>query len=321
MLNIGLISLISIDFLLLAYGKIRFYLKVIQVMNIKDSIEKIKNNTPPVQQEQDILDCKDGKEQVDEKHKGLPSRIFSWILKVFLTLLKVLGALILIILALGLIAFSVGLATASIWGTIFLAAYKGPVYAVVFLILINVVYFLLGLGLHFRLKIAKTTTQKVLIMDAIQFSMLSLLLYLAAFGYPIVVNSLITIPFQWGIVLNNFVSIMLPMLFYALIITNIFALVIRLRNMIIKDRDKHKVIRLHQLLFIFIASCFFGIIYITDIDFSFMSDLERSMYLETLEIVKWIITSAFIPLFLYSLNNYKKEKPLSRRIRRRTSSR
>ncbi len=321
MLNIGLISLISIDFLLLAYGKIRFYLKVYQVVNFKDLVGKFKNNTPPVQQEQDVLDCEDGKEQVDEKHKGLPSRIFSWILKAFLTGLKVLGALILITIGLGIIGFTIGFATVSIWGTILLAIYKSSVFAVVFLLGIITLYFLIGLWMHKKLRVTKTQTQKVLIMDAIQFSMLSLLLYLAAFGYPIVVNSLITIPFQWDIVLNNFVSIMLPMLFYALIITNIFALVIRLRNMIIKDRDKHKVIRLHQLLFIFIASCFFGIIYITDIDFSFMSDLERSMYLETLEIVKWIITSAFILLFLYSLNNYKKEKPLTRRIRRRTSSR
>lgn len=30
-----------------------------------------------------------------------------------------------------------------------------------------------------------------------------------------------------------------------------------------------------------------------------MNDLERSMYLQTLEVVKWIVTSVFIPLFIY----------------------
>ena len=42
-----------------------------------------------------------------------------------------------------------------------------------------------------------------------------------------------------------------------------------------------------------------------------MNDLERSMYLQTLEVVKWIVTSVFIPLFLYTLSNLKKEKLVS----------
>ena len=321
MLNIGLISLISIDFLLLAYGKIRFYVKVFKVLKIKDLAKKFKNNIPAIPQEEDVLDTEDEKELVDEEHKLLFLRIISWILKLLLFVLKLIGALILIAIAVGIVVILIGFATSSIWGTILLAIYKNSVYAVLFLLGINALYFLTELWMHKKIGIAKKQTQKVLIMDVIKFSMLALLLYLATFGYPIVANSLIIIPFQWDIVLNNFVSIILPMLFYALIITNIFALIIRFRNMIIKDREKHNIIRLHQLLFIFIASCFFGIIYLTDIDFGFMSELERNMYLQTLEIVKWIITSAFIPLFLYSLNNYKKVKPSTKRIRRRTSSR
>jgi hypothetical protein len=90
--------------------------------------------------------------------------------------------------------------------------------------------------MHKKIGVTKKQTQKVLIIDAIQFSILALLLYLAAFGYPIVVNNLIILPFQWDIVLNNFVSIILPTLFYALIITIIFALIIRFRDMIIKDK-------------------------------------------------------------------------------------
>ena len=309
MLNTGLIVLISIDFLLLTYGKIRFYVKAFKVLKFKDLAGKFKNNSPSVQQEKDIPDIEDGKEQIDEKHKTLPLRIIFWILKALLFVLKLIGALVLMVIAIGIVIIIIGFATSSIWGTILLALYKSSVYAVLFLLGINTLYFLAGLWMHKKVRVTKKQTQKVLIMDAIQFSMLALLLYLAAFGYPIVVDSLIIIPFQWDIVLNNFVSIILPMLFYALIITNVFALIIRFRNMMIKDREKHKIIRLHQLLFIFIASCFFGIIYLTDIDFGFMSELERNMYLQTLEIVKWIITSAFIPLFLYSLNNYKKAKP------------
>lgn len=52
-----------------------------------------------------------------------------------------------------------------------------------------------------------------------------------------------------------------------------------------------------------------------------MNDVERTMYLQTLEVIKWIVTSAFIPLFLYTLNNYKRTtviaKPKSRRRYRR----
>ena len=121
--------------------------------------------------------------------------------------------------------------------------------------------------------------------------MLSLLIFLAAFGYPLDVDSMIVIPFEWNITLNNLLSIVIPMLFYALLITNIFALVIRFKNIFTKDVNKHRIIRLHQLLFIFIASCFFRILYITDTDLSFMTELERTMYLQTLEVVKRIITS------------------------------
>lgn len=86
---------------------------------------------------------------------------------------------------------------------------------------------------------------------------------------------------------------------------------IRVNNLFTKNKEKQKIIRLHQLLFIFIASCFIGILYITDIDLGFMSDLERSMYFQTLEVVKWIVTSVFIPLFLYTLNNLKSKKTVS----------
>ncbi len=152
--------------------------------------------------------------------------------------------------------------------------------------------------------------------------MLSLLIFLAAFGYPLDVDSMIVIPFEWNITLNNLLSIVIPMLFYALLITNIFALVIHFKNIFTKDVNKHRIIRLHQLLFIFIASCFFRILYITDTDLSFMTELERTMYLQTLEVVKRIITSVFIPLFLYTLNNFKNiTNVVVKRSRRRTSTR
>ncbi len=186
----------------------------------------------------------------------------------------------------------------------------------------RVINFLLGLGMLKLAKFDKERKQRILIMDAIQFTMLSLLIFLAAFGYALDVNSMIVIPFDWDITLNNLLSIIIPMVFYALLITNLFALVIRFKNIFTRDVKKHNVIRLHQLLFIFIASCFFGILYITDIDLSFMTELERTMYLQTLEVVKWIITSVFIPLFIYTLNNFKKSiNKTIKRPRKRTSGR
>jgi hypothetical protein len=121
---------------------------------------------------------------------------------------------------------------------------------------------------------------------------------------------MVRIPYEWNIVFNNFASIMVPMMFFSMIIVNVLALAYRFKNIFTKDRNKHKLIRAHQLIFIFIAACFIGIVYITDIDLTFMSELERTMYLQTLEVVKWIVTSAFIPLFIYILNNYKKLKDI-----------
>lgn len=31
-----------------------------------------------------------------------------------------------------------------------------------------------------------------------------------------------------------------------------------------------------------------------------MNEIERTMYLQTLEVVKWVVTSVFIPLFIYT---------------------
>lgn len=323
MLNIGLIILISIDFMLLFIGKIIFYLHAFKVFSFKDFIQKIQSAVPDKnkkeEQEEDITD---NASEVDEKKRNLLQKIWHGFLQGLLFILKLIGAIILIGLGLVIIVISIGIPTASIWGTILITVYYGLLYAVLFMFGMRLINFFLGLWMLKLAKVDKKRTQRILIMDAIQFSMICLLIFLAAFGYPLDVFSMIVIPFEWNISLNNLLSIVIPMLFYALLITNIFALTIRFKNIFTKDINKHKIIRLHQLLFIFIASCFFGILYITDIDMSFMTDLERSMYLQTLEVVKWIITSVFIPLFIYTLNNFKKTtnkvfKRPTRRTRRR----
>jgi len=323
MLNIGLIVLISIDFMLLFIGKIIFYLHAFKVFSFKDFIQKIQSAVPDkIKNEEQEEDLTDNAIEVDEKKRHLSQKLWHGFLQVLLFILKLTGAIVAIGLGLVIIVISIGMPTASIWGTILIAIYFELLYAILFLFAMRLINFLLGLGLLKLAKVDKKRTQRILIMDAIQFTMLSLLIFLAAFGYPLDVESMIVIPFEWNITLNNLLSIVIPMLFYALLITNIFALAIRFKNIFTKDVNKHRIIRVHQLLFIFIASCFFGILYITDIDLSFMTELERTMYLQTLEVVKWIITSVFIPLFIYTLNNFKKTtnkvfKRPTRRTRRR----
>lgn len=315
MLNIGLIVLLSIDFLLLFIGKIVFYLNVFKVFSFRDFINKIQSSIPDKKRnETPVNDKIDEHEIIEIKKEPFLRKSINWIKKSILFILKFSGAIILIIIG---FALGIVIPTSTIWGTVLIAVYVNVLYAVLFLFTMKLINFFLGLWLFKLAKVDKNRTQRVLIMDAIQFIMLSLFVFLAAFGYPFDVNKMINIPFEWNIVLNNMLSIVIPMLFYALIITNVFALFIRFKNILTKDVNKHRIIRLHQLLFIFIASCFFGILYITDIDIGFMSELERTMYLQTLEVIKWIVTSAFIPLFLYTLNNYKKisvvEKPKFRR--------
>ncbi len=323
MLNIGLIVLISIDFLLLFIGKIIFYLHAFKVFSFKDFIQKIQSAVPDkIKNEEQEEDITDNAIEVDEKKRNILQKVWHVFLQGSLFTLKLTGAIILICIAIAIIILSIAIPTASIWGTILIAIYFELLYAILFLFAMRLINFLLGLGMLKLAKVDKKRTQRILIMDAIQFTMLSLLIFLAAFGYPLDVESMIVIPFEWNITLNNLLSIVIPMLFYALLITNIFALAIRFKNIFTKDVNKHRIIRLHQLLFIFIASCFFGILYITDIDLSFMTELERTMYLQTLEVVKWIITSVFIPLFIYTLNNFKKTtnkvfKRPTRRTRRR----
>jgi hypothetical protein len=322
MLNIGLIVLISIDFMLLFIGKIIFYLHAFKVFSFKDFIQKIQSAIPDKNKnEEQEEDLTDNAIEVDEKKRHLLQKVWHSFLQGLLFILKLTGAIVAIGLGLAIIVISIGIPTASIWGTILIAIYFELLYAVLFLFATRLINFFLGLWMLKLAKVDKKRTQRILIMDAIQFSMICLLIFLAAYGYPLDVYSMIVIPFEWNITLNNLLSIVIPMLFYALLITNIFALIIRFKNIITKDVNKHRIIRLHQLLFIFIASCFFGILYITDINLSFMTDLERTMYLQTLEVVKWIITSVFIPLFIYTLNNFKKTtNKVVKRPRRRTSS-
>jgi uncharacterized membrane protein YozB (DUF420 family) len=322
MLNIGLIVLISIDFMLLFIGKIIFYLHAFKVFSFKDFIQKIQSAIPDKNKnEEQEEDLTDNAIEVDEKKRHLLQKVWHSFLQGLLFILKLTGAIVAIGLGLAIIVISIGIPTASIWGTILIAIYFELLYAVLFLFATRLINFFLGLWMLKLAKVDKKRTQRILIMDAIQFSMICLLIFLAAYGYPLDVYSMIVIPFEWNITLNNLLSIVIPMLFYALLITNIFALIIRFKNIITKDVNKHRIIRLHQLLFIFISSCFFGILYITDINLSFMTDLERTMYLQTLEVVKWIITSVFIPLFIYTLNNFKKTtNKVVKRPRRRTSS-
>lgn len=323
MLNIGLIILISIDFMLLFIGKIIFYLHAFKVFSFKDFIQKIQSAVPDKnKKEEKEVDIDDDVLEDDGKKRNLLQKVGHGFLKGLLFVPKLIGAIILIGLGLAIIVISIGIPTASIWGTILIAIYFELLYAILFLFAMRLINFLLGLGMLKIAKVDKKRTQRILIMDAIQFTMLSLLIFLATFGYPLDVNSMILIPFEWNITLNNLLSIVIPMLFYALLITNLFALTVRFKNIFTKDVNKHRIIRLHQLLFIFIASCFFGILYITDIDLSFMTELERTMYLHTLEVVKWIITSVFIPLFIYTLNNFKKTtNKVVKRPTRRTRKR
>lgn len=313
MLNIGLLVLISIDFLLLFIGNIIFYLHAFKVFSFKDFIMKIQATVPEKLKHTAIEQVPIEENQIFKENKKTFSQcVSSGFKKSSNFVVKLFMLTILIAFLSPIIIICIAFPTASVWGTILIAVYFDVFYAIVFLFAIRLINFALGLMLLKFAKVDKIRTQRVLIMDAIQFSMLALLVYIAAFGYPLNVYNMVVIPFKWEIELNNLLSIAIPMIFYALVITNVFALFIRFKNILTKDVNKHQVIRLHQLLFIFIASCFFGILYITDIDLGFMSDLERTMYLQTLEVVKWIITSAFIPLFLFTLNNFRRSNSLAK---------
>lgn len=301
MFSIGLVVLISLDLILLTYGKYKFYYSA-----IKKTIEITKEKRKKKLESEPLIDLTTNEIQDIEIIQVDTERKKGWIKKTRLFVLKWAAIIIVSILVLAVFLITIGITTASIWGTILLAIYKSFIYAASFLIGIKLFFFLLGLGTHKLFKVDKSVTQRVLIMDTIQFSMLTLLLYFAAFGFPINVIDMVKTPYEWNITFNNFVSIMVPMFFFSMIIVNILALVYRLKNIMTKDRDKHKLIRLHQLLFIFIASCYVGILYITDIKLDFMNELELTMYLETLEVVKWMLTSVFIPLFIYTLNQFNK---------------
>ncbi|MCF7930488.1 MAG: hypothetical protein K9L02_03145 [Acholeplasmataceae bacterium] len=301
MFSIGLVVLISLDLILLTYGKYKFYYSA-----LKKTIEITKEKRKKKLESQPLIDLTTNEIQEIEIIQVDTESKKGWIKKTFSFVLKWAAIIIVSILVLAIILITIGLTTASIWGTILLAIYKSFIYAASFLIGIKLFFFLLGLGTHKLFKVDKSVTQRVLIMDTIQFSMLAILLYFAAFGFPLQVTDMVTIPFDWNITFNNFASIMVPMVFFSLIIVNVLSLAYRLKNIITKDREKHKLIRLHQLLFIFIAACYVGILYITDIELDFMSELELTMYLETLEVVKWMITSVFIPLFIYTLNQFNK---------------
>lgn len=75
------------------------------------------------------------------------------------------------------------------------------------------------------------------------------------------------------------------------------------------------------MMFIFVASCYIGILFITDINLSFMLDVERVSFFVTLNVVKWIITSVFVPLLIHIVSNKNTyEKVNIKRIRRKRTS-
>jgi len=302
MITILLTILLSINLIFLSYGRLRVYYAF--TLSYIKNFDKITNKT-----KQTSINILGGEVQKQEDHLDEPKKGILQLIKSMITfLLKWLLVIIVVVLVLAIVLLIFGVITSKIWVTILLAINTNFVYAAIFLIGIETVFFFMGYGTHKALNIDSSVTKRALIMDAMQFSMLSILLYFAAFGYPLNIIDIVQVPFQWDIVFNNLASILLPMIFFSIIIINLLTVMIRVNNMFTKDRDKHKLIRLHQLLFIFIASCFIGILYITDIDLSFMSNLEKSMYIQTLEVVKWIVTSVFIPLFIFALNNFKKAK-------------
>lgn len=290
-----LIIIIAIDFILLFVGKIVFYLKAFKVVNLRDLLNRVNEALPDLN--------KEGKERIKWKDKNWWRKILAILFLPFQVTFILFVSLFLI--GLGLFV-GVGIPTAGIWGTIWIGSSAGLSWAVIFLIIMNVIYFFSGLGMVKASRVDNKTIKKVLINDVIKFAMYSLALYYIGFDYNLSIQNLIQTPFGWNIVINNVVSIGIPMIFYALLFTNIFALGVRFKNIATKNPDRHSIIRLHQVLFIFISACFIGILIITDVDYSFMSVLERSMYFETLEVVKWIVTSVFIPLFLFTLSSHKK---------------
>lgn len=320
MLNIGIITLLVIDALLLTIGKFVFYYKAYKVIDFNLLFNRMKTIMTPESEEEDSDDT-DEIVEPSEKDKNIFAKCLQYLTKILLLILKLIVALLLIVLGILIIALCLAVTTASVWGTLLIGIYYSALYAIIFLFGLRILYFLLGYWMFKKTGVPRERTQRVLIMDVIQFTMLSILIFFVLFDYNVEFVNVVTSSFQWSIGLNNLASIGLPMVFYALIFTNILALFVRFGNIMTKDYNKHKILRLHQILLIFIGSCYFGILYITDMELSFMNDLQRGMYLQTLEVVKWIVTSVFIPLFLYTLNNYKKPKKTVRNVRKRTSGR
>jgi len=300
-----LIIVLSIDFSLLFIGKIIFYMRIYKVVSFKDFFSRI-NNALPEKKSED-------KDKTKWKDKVWRKKIVSVLLFPFKLVIGLTVALFLI--GLGL-AIGLGIPTASIWGTIWLGSSVGMIWAVAFLIGLNSIYLFLGLWMLTASKVKIKSIKRVLIMDVIKFSMLLLTLYFVGFNFDLSIQNLTNTPYQWEVTLNNLASIFLPMIFYAILFTNIFALGVRFKNIFTKNRESHSIIRLHQIMFIFISACYIGILLIMDIDFSFMTESGRDLYFETLEVIKWIVTSVFIPLFIYTLNNFKKEIVESKRSRR-----
>lgn len=293
-MKIVILILIVTDFLLLSIGKIIFYYHVFKTISFKDLMERFKEAFPEKEATKPKVPWKD--KSVFKKVLFILQYPFRWLFAVV-----VLGVMFGLAIVIG-----IGIPTAGIWGAFWIGSVANISWAISFLIVMNVFYLLGGLGLLTSAKTDKNSIKRVLIMDVTKLCMLLLVQYYFGFKYSIGIQNLIETPFYWNITMNNLLSILLPMVFYATVITNTFALVVRFKNIFTKDREKHSTIKLHQIMFIFISSCYLGILIITDIDFSFMTDLERTMYFETLEVVKWIVTSVFIPLFLYLLNNVKK---------------
>lgn len=199
MITILLTILLSINLIFLSYGRLRVYYA--SAMNCIKNFDKINNKT-----KQASINILGGEVQKQEDHLDEPKKeILQPTRKVIKFLLKWILVIIVVVIVLALVLLIFGIITSKIWVTILLAINTNFVYAAIFLIGIETVFFFLRYGTHKALSIDSTVTKRALIMDTMNFSMLTILLYFAAFGYPLNVVDIVQTPFQWNIVFNNLV--------------------------------------------------------------------------------------------------------------------
>ena len=147
-----------------------------------------------------------------------------------------------------------------------------------------------------------TITEGVIIKEVIIVSTIIYGVILVIFGFNFTIYEVMEATYLKAAFFRNTFTILVPILSVSSVITNVYLILNGIFDFItIKTKDTVWRTKMIDLILIFIAASFLGILYITETNFLFITAEEFPSFLETLSVFKILLSSILIPLVFRKL--------------------